>query len=167
MVWVLCTILTILLQVWNDHKTKTVFKRSPADCLYPDQRIAPVHPRPQMMDSCLVCVTLSICSLCRTTPAGARALPARPLKSNHTIPTRSTFFTLLTVIHLDRWLRKESGWSWSPFFPGPRGIEEAGCCSHYQPSHVPWASWCKRLKNWGLQGCLETGHQFLKAKLSS
>ena len=55
----------------------------------------------------------------------------------------------------------------SPFFPGPRGTEEAGCSSHYQPSHVPWASWCKWLVNWRLQGCLEIGHQFLKAKLNS
>ena len=55
----------------------------------------------------------------------------------------------------------------SPFLPRPRDSGDAGWHTHSQPSHVPWASWCKWLVNWGWEGCLEIGHQFLQAKLSS
>lgn len=96
------------------------------------------HLRPRMMDLCLVCVALPVCSPCRTANAEARALSALPLKSDHALPT--------PALSQPSW--QSSIWMVgcrenqddlevpSTLLPGPRGTKEAGCCSRYQPSHV-------------------------------
>lgn len=140
-------------------QNKASFQSVPGDCLQTDQTDPTCSLGPWIMDLCFVCVPWSLCQGSLSHTHKKQSHPPHPLHFPNTLWPLSIGMIGCVGNQSDLEIPL-------PLLPGPRG-REVGCCSHHQPSHGPWASWCKWLVNWGLQGYLEIGHRFLKAKLSS